>query len=344
MLELEVVRDGLAIGRRVDDNRASWFDEDESELPAGTGRRRLRILLAAAALPWLVVGALVLRPGALPSAPTPGPATVESDSVPDDSVPPDDAAWPDGPGHGDQPSPPGSGEAGADEPSELGTPNEAGEIAIAEIRGDWRLGPEDGDLAAIATVVARAWLTGMEPILPLDGIVPDPGGYAEHLVVDGIERPDAGAAVVTLTAVVLAASDDGFDARVRRVAVPLVVTGDGVRPAGVPWWLPEPDLDLAHVEVTPIDDPTEQLAAAEAIAAASYGNVELRGLGRTAGWAWVADVVATTPGGAQVDGPVWLRRHLGGFVVAGTPPPSSPPANGPPESDPPPAADEEVTP
>ncbi len=281
----------------MDDRDSPWFD-DEDGLARGDGRRRIRLLLAAATVPWLVVVLLVVRQAG--EVPEPVGETAADPVAADE--PPQPAA------------------VATDDADEATDPVEV--LSLTEIRGDWRMGVGDGDVAAVAVLVARAWLTGVDPILPINGFDPYPDGYAEHLVVEAIERPDAGAAIVTLTAIVLEPDANGLAATPRRLAVPLMLD-DGVHPAGEPWWLPEPVLEPVTVELEPVSDPEEQLAAAEALTAAGYLDVELLTLGNADGWPWIAQVRARTPGGAVVEGPVWLRRHLHGFVVVGTPLPDT---------------------
>lgn len=296
-----------------------WIDH-----PDGTGRvRRARpLLLIAASLPWLLVAGLLLLPGRGtpgqdrpavdqdratlesldpdPGAPDPGaPAPVSRD--PDDGDPDDGATRPSG-------TPPTTS-APPD-----GGPGRSPDLEVTERRGRWRVEPGIEEAAALAVVVARAWLTGLEPVLAVDGVAPaEPDGYAEHLVVEAVEQPGTDAAVVTVVGIVLGGDD--LEARVRRVAVPVSLRSDGPRIAGRPWELPAPSLEIDEPERRRIDDPDERLAASEALLAAGIGEHALVALHDTPGWPVIAEV--------QVDGSastssVWLRRHLDGFVVSGT--------------------------
>jgi len=285
----------------VDDERTPWLDAaDGEEAPGWSGRRRFQVLVAAASLPWLVVAVVVLSPGG--DEPPPQPVA-DGDAV-----------------QGTADEPPSAGDA----PPGQGTDDPV--LEITELRGDWRLGPEVGDLGAVAMLVARAWLGGAGPVLSVDGLEPLTGTYLEQVAVETVERPGPGVAVVSLSAVVLEAQGEGFVARARRLAVPLAVGDVRVRPAGQPWWLPGHDLTPTTLETTPVDEEPEMLAAAQAVSDAGYQEVELVALERSGTGPWIAWVESITPEGLEVSGPVWLRRHLDGFVVVGTPPQPRPAA------------------
>jgi hypothetical protein len=319
---------------------AGWTDDDPSEdameMPeragppgwlddtpdADTPRDRRPILLVLAVLPWLVVLGLVVTP--LVGGATPVPAATETEETehprhhpdpgpderrPDTAGPPDDAVA------REDPSTPAEGEAG---------------WWIAEHRGNWRIGLGEGTTASLATAVARAWLTGLEPRLAISGIVPDRDRtYVEHLVVEAIERPADGAAVVTLLAVVLDDDEGLRSAGVQRLAVPIVETVAGPRPAGSPWRLPAPDLTPAPLVGEPVEDPELSLAAHDALEAgglADGGRLELTSLVRTSGWPWIAHVRvhpsrddADLDDGSSWEAAIWLRRHLDGFALTGVP-------------------------
>lgn len=190
-----------------------------------------------------------------------------------------------------------------------------------------RVAPDEREAAAVATLVARAWLTGVGPRLDVPGLAGPAGSYAEHLVVEAVDHPAPGAAVVTLLALVLRAEGDTYrDAEVQRVAVPLWFDGDGARPAGPPWRLPPPGLAVASPQVSEaITDPEVLAAAGEALAAAGYAVTEVVSLGRVQGWPLVVTAVATAPGSdAPAEHVVWLREHLGELVVAGSRPAPTP--------------------
>jgi hypothetical protein len=295
-----------------------WLDDDpEADAP----RDRRLILPVLAVLPWLVVLGLVLTPlvGDAPPAPASvgaedhghashHPAPQMDAGRPAATAPPADAEAP------EDPSPPTEEEAG---------------WWIAEHRGNWRIGHGEGATAALAAAVARAWLTGLEPRLAISGIVPDRDRtYAEHLVVEAIERPADGAAVVTLLAVVLDNVEDVRSAGVQRLAVPIAETVAGPRPAGSPWRLPAPDLTPAPLVGEPVEDPELSLAAHDALEAgglADGGRIELTSLVRTSGWPWIAHVRVHPSPDAELDGAspweaaIWLRRHLDGFALTGVP-------------------------
>jgi hypothetical protein len=333
-------------GDRWSDPPGDWLDEDT---PRHSGRSRRLLVLAG--LPWLVVLAVVVLPAGGPGADRPEP-----DAGPGHA--PGDAGAGTHEGHGSpQPEPGSHGTAGpAEEPStpaaepegapepgprvsapetdggpDPAPPDGAGAVPLpaaadddwwlVEQRGRWRVAAGTEEAAAMAVVVARAWLTDLDPRLTLDAIPPAGAGrYVEHLVVEAVEVPLDGHAVVTLLAVLLASEADGDDlvAQVRRLAVPVAFDGDGARPGGSPWWLPGPSLEARPPTVTPVDDPDERLAAAEALVAAGYDEVSLERLERTAGPAVLATVSARTPDGEPIDGTVWLRRHVERYVVAGT--------------------------
>jgi hypothetical protein len=318
-----------------------WLDDAPPEAPRG----RRSLLLALAVLPWLAVLALLLRP----AAPTPitdplahelapaegdgsparfpgtAPGTTRApDDAPDVTSPRDPSAGSHGTGADGTEGEAGTGPTASPVPDAGSVPEEGGWWST-EQRGNWRLAPGDGATAAIATAVGRAWLTEVAPRLEVTGI--EPAGartYAEHLAVEAVERPAAGAAVVTLLAVVLYA-DAEHTAEVQRVAVPIAETPDGPRPAGSPWRLPAPDLTVTPLDASPVDDPPLVLEALEALEAAGFGEgrpLEVTTLERTDGWPWVAHVrISDTEAGADPrwEGSVWLRRHLDGFALSGVP-------------------------
>jgi hypothetical protein len=298
-----------------------WLDDAEDPPP----RRRRTALLVLAVLPWLVVLSALVSPRLAPT-PTPGGDDPDAGS---------DAATGDHDGHADAPAPdaagvgvpestlPGAGEGAA--PAEGTDPVEPG-WWLPEHRDNGRPGPGDGVTASVAVAVARAWLTGLPPRLEVGGITPaGDEGYVEHLAVEAIERPEAGAAVVTLLAVLLEVGEEQT-ADVRRLAVPLVEEAGGPRPGGSPWWLPAPDLAAVPVDGEPVDDPALLAAATAAIHGAGLDHLEVVALERTFRWPWIARVRADgsrAPDG-EADGAVWLRRHLDGFALAGEPLPRAP--------------------
>lgn len=264
----------------------AWLDDDPDPPPPRSWRRP--VVLAAAVVPWLVIAAMLLRPAPTTSdAPQATPGLTPSPTS-DTSTPP--AA----PAHATAEPTPGAG-----------TLSSAG-----------RLTPGPGDAGALAVVAARAWLTDVGPRLD-EGLAPlgeAEATYLEHVTVEAVDWPAPGAAVVSLLAVTLDVEDGAYrDARVRRLAVPVRLDAQGAAIAGDPWWLPAPDLSTDTLRATEAVDDTDLLAAAaEALETAGVEG-ELTGLQRTAGWPWLASVDAE--GGSQL---VWLRPHLGGFVVAGS--------------------------
>ncbi|MEX2324713.1 MAG: hypothetical protein WD576_03100 [Nitriliruptoraceae bacterium] len=260
-----------------------WFDDHNDGYQQ---RRRRWLIIAAAIVPWAVVlGLLVLRGGGDVDAVGEPSASFSSSADPQQ--------------HDRQ------------HPAAAGS-----ELTVHQLQGNWRSTPGADAAAAVATMVARSWITGVAPQLDLIGR-PDTHAamYAEHLTVEAIEQIDQTLAVVTLLASVF---DGELRVAIRRLAVPIWTGQSTVRPAGQPWWLPEVELDSAPLSGEVVDDPQLILAAAEAISAAGYQNVELTQLERTDAWPWRATVRATTPAGMQVTTPVLLRQHVDRFVVAGT--------------------------
>lgn len=275
---------------------AAW-EEPEPPPPA----RRTPWLLVAGVVPWLVL-AVVLAGRGTGAAPAPAAsADPVAGAVPGDA--PLDGSAPAG----------GVATAPTTPPGRI-------------IASGGRTAPDEREATAAAVVVARAWLTGVGPALDLAGARPEPARYAEHLVVEAIDHPAPGAVVVTVLAVLLHAEGDRYDAaEVRRLAVPLWFDADGARPAGAPWALPAPTFPGAPPATEPVADPDVALLAADALDAAGYAVDEVVSIGRTDGWPLVATVVARAPGRSQPDTHVvWLRRHLGRLVVAGTRPTPAP--------------------
>jgi hypothetical protein len=306
--------------------RPGWLDDD----PPPTAPRR-PLLLVLAVVPWVVVAVLLVRP--LGGAPDPAdvPVATEERHGPVGGPEPDAPSLdPDGTfDHTGEPTEdpvdrdaPGRGDV-ADDAAHAPPRTEGGADAgssgwsITEHRATWRIAPGDGATAAVAVAWARAWLTGLDPQLADAELEPiDDATYAEHLVVEAVERPEAGAAVVTVVAVLLRTG--GQAATVERLAVPVVEpAGEAPRPAGRPWWLPAPDLGATPLTLEEVDDPELSLAAAEALAGAGL-DAQLVALGRTEAWPWIA-VVQGQHGDAGPLQEIWLRRHLDGFAVTGLP-------------------------
>ena len=291
-----------------EDARPAWLAVDD--LPpadAAPTRSRGPWLFAAAAIPWLVVVALLVRPtGPAPDATVPVPFP-----SPTATPTPADAAT-GGPG-----SP---AEASGDDELTATITSSGALIAV-----------DEDEARAVAVVAARRWLTTVGPGASAPGTSAD-AVYAEHLVVEGVDHPAPGAAVVTVRAVVLRVEGGDYGAtEVRRVAVPLRFDAGGASPAGMPYALPVDDRTPVPIETTAaIEDPDLLLLAGEALAAAGYRDISVVALHRTTSWPLVvtAEVsVDDTPASRLT---VWLRPHLGRLVVAGTRPRPAPAASPPP--------------
>ena len=321
-----------------------WTAGDLSDDPEEGDRppRRSRLLLVLAAAPWLVVVWLLGSPGTPPAPDAGEPAAADAGEPAAPASPAGDPA--DGAGHHDaeaadvQPAPvhdppPGpaptgpvadvAGDGPASDPDPGASDPDPGMsdpdpgLVLLEQRGRWRVEAGAEEAAALAVVVARAWLTDHEPRLAIADLAPpEVGRYAEHLVVEAVESTSPDLTVVTLLAVLLDGQDE-LTTTVRRVAVPIALDVRGARPAGAPWWLPGPSLTPAPPTTRPLEDAAELLDAVDALQAAGYEDVTLDRLEDLGGTAAVATVTARTPDGERVDGPVVLRRHVDRYVVAG---------------------------
>jgi hypothetical protein len=308
-----------------------WIEDDDEP------RRKPRSVLgivAIAAVPWLIVAGVVLFPDRdRPPSPESGAAGHGSLEHPTDGeVAEGDVGVTEGNGD-DEPSPTLSdptSEAGA--VTEEATPDGASAEARSASRdGDAPgapLAPADASagyaldrrLAATATVVARAWATGVDPHLDVPGVTPVAGArYAEHVAVESIERPGSEFAVVTLIAVVLEDLEDGLGAELRRIAVPLAIEDEVPRLAGIPWWLTPPGIETAEPTRQLVPSAEVDAEAEAALLAAGYREVEVAAGYRTAGWPWVVEVVGLAPGGETIAGELWLRLQGDRFVLAGEP-------------------------
>jgi hypothetical protein len=300
----------------------TWLGAEPDE-DADRSERRQRRLLVVAVAPWLIVLALVLSDRA-PGTPAGEPgAHAEAGTSQAGGGP---AAQPDladelsshHQADGELPAP----QAGRPEPdARTRIPGSIFDPASSAVSSR---DPDPRGAAALAIVIARAWLTDVSPRLPLPGIEPAGGDrYAEHLVVEAVESPSSDAAVATVLAVLLEEGDP-LSTRVKRIAVPLALDPDGIRPGGQPWWLPPPDLTVRDLRTTPVDDPVAFAAATDALTRAGYLDVVVESLSASPGWPTRAIVRAMTPDGEQVAGPIWLRRHADGYAVAGTTPSDGP--------------------
>lgn len=331
-----------------------WFDGREpDEGTARAPRPRKQLLTVLAAVPWLIVAAIL----ALPLGGDPAPdgdgdglaAQVDPPSPPHDVAHgPGDADGAEvadtptgaGPGPADQEGPLGSDSAaagsGATDSSAPGRATDnwatgvgavgAGAtgdggadppvLALEELRGRWRVAPGEEELVALAVVLARAHLTGIGPGLEVEGAEPLAESYAEHLVVEAVEHPSPSTAVVTVLAVLLIDPSTGPSrVELRRLAVPLTRTEDVPATGGPPWELPPPSLPVpAAVELEPVEDPSLVAAADTALAVAGLGDQRTTALATAPGW----PLVATTIDDQGEERSLWLRRHLEGLVVAGS--------------------------
>jgi hypothetical protein len=295
----------------------SWLSEDDDAAEPTSPTRRW-LLLAAATLPWLVLGGLLatgaLSTGAAPSADT--ARVADTDPAVDAGTPaPSDhpAAAHEAPPATPAPAAADDAPAGPADRDRLGvdlTPPAAGPSQEA---------------AALAVVIARAWLTDVGPRLRVEGVDPRPDQYLEQAVVESVTVHDD-LAVVGLLAVVLGRDGDHYgEVAVRRVAVPIGLTSSGPRPAGRPWWLPDPDLRLAPPRLEVLEDPDLGVATAEVLAAHGYGDVEIVRLATHGSGLLVAELSARLDDEREVEGPVWLRMTPSGPQLVGAAEPPLPP-------------------
>lgn len=282
----------------VTDDGPTWFDDELDD--ARRPRRRVWLVLAAATLPWLVVATLVVRGGPTASAADAPAAPAPAGTVDDTAAAPRDRTAP------------------VDGPDD--TAPTAGSADLAAIAGVG--GPSSGDVTAVATAVARAWLSDAGPDLTVDGVDPDRRAYLEHVTTRRVALPSETTAVVTLSVVLLVRDDDRYvETVVRHVAVPLTVTDEGVRPAGAPWWLPdETVLTPAPPRSTTVDDAEHHVAATRALEGAGYEDVELHELAHGDDELAIATVSARTASGEVVAGEVWLARLDETYLALGVDP------------------------
>jgi hypothetical protein len=262
-----------------------WLEDDP---PARTPSRRALAIGAAAVVPWLALAAIVLGP--------------------DRAGPTEPAGEVDG-----QPAAIGAPNGGADHTSL--DPATLDDVTIVQLQGGWRDVPGSTAAGAVAVLTARAWLDEAAPRLDIEGLAPTGDVRVEELAVEAVEQLDAELAVASLLVVIVRGDPTGSE--LRRVAVPLHVDGTTPRPAGPPWWLPEPVLRVEPLAGELVEDPSLTLEAVEALERAGYRDVSLHSLERTSSWPWRARIDAVTSAGLRVDTPVLLRRHPQGFAVAG---------------------------
>ncbi|HEX9889827.1 MAG TPA: hypothetical protein VGA69_10145 [Nitriliruptorales bacterium] len=272
----------------------TWPADETDAAGDRTGRRWL--LLASATVPWIVVLALLVRPGpvavraaeplgtpaATPSSsPTAGPPATTTTHAPEDLDP---------------------------DPMTLTASSSA------------RHTPDVGDAITTAVLVARAWFSGPGPTaIPVAAdLAGDHPGYVEHLWVEAVDAPWRGQVVVTLGLLVLEPHGDELVPTARRLAVPVQLDRAGARAAGAPYLLPDPTVSFDPLAFQPVDDPDAANAAVDALTDAGYAVTEVVSLARSDGWPWAVTFVGSALDGSEpAERTVWLRPHLGAFVVAG---------------------------
>lgn len=307
------------------DDAPPWID---GEPPRPRPRRGL--LLAAATLPWLVLGVVVFGPSAareelrdtatavtVPGEEAPGPAgTLER---PGDDRDPSLDRDPDGAASGH------AGHASSDPAPDLGgvpgapLPDDAPTARTTEVT--------DGDVAAVATATVRAWLSeDGSPALRVDGVTPISGHYLEHATARRIEVVGPDHAVVTVAVLLLDRDGDRWAGlRSTDVLVPVTITATDAHPAGAPWWGPR-DVSLAPRPLTTVveDDPALAAELARVLGDAGYRDVEVRQVAGADDGVLEVDLRATGPHGIELDGPLWVVRTSTGLHVLGAGPPPRP--------------------
>lgn len=302
------------------DDLARWLDDEEPESRPRPSRRAWGIALAV--LPWVVVLGLVISgwgAGERLDDPVERPAGLGGDDTEAadhrrDAPAPGPAAAPAPPEHETSP---GVGPGATESSAPAGPSGATSGRAIDERAA-----------AALAVVVARGWLTDVGPTLEVADVPRTDDHYLEQATVERVEAHGS-TAVVTLLAVVLRRDGDRYhDVAAHRIAVPVAIGPDGPRPAGAPWWLPDPVLTRsAPGDREPASTETA-LAVAEALSAAGL-DAEVHAVERTGDWL-VAEISAGLADGRRVEGPVWLRDDSHGPRLAGVPTSSAttPPSTG----------------
>jgi hypothetical protein len=177
-------------------------------------------------------------------------------------------------------------------------------LVLREVRGGWRVAPGVEEAAALALLVGHAW----RPASPAGG--DDVGGTSQLriVVIEAVEQPGPGAAVITL---LIAPEGLTGGATVHRVAVPVLIGEDGAALGGSPWELPPPVHGRRELSGAATDDPDLLRSARLALDAVGLDGSSLIALEATDGWPFIARTVA---------GPhPWLRWHVDRFVVTGLP-------------------------
>ncbi len=307
--------------RAEDDTDTSW--EERSWAIAGEDRPGMRLRpLAIVAACGLALAGLVLVTGRGTDATASAPPEVTTSAGQDVG-----GATTGDPSPLDAPHPPEPAVPG----DAYGNGGQSG-FTITELQGDWRSTPGIRAAESVAMLVARSWLSTSAADLDISGLSTSQiGGWVEQLAVEATEQLDPHLVVVTLVATVY--DNDADVVRQLRLGVPVRLGREQANVAGEPWLLPELPLDLEPPATDPVDDHHHLDAAYAALIGAGYTDVEIQSLERTDSWPWRAHVSARTAHGYEVATPVLLRRHLDGFVVAGTVLHPATPASSPHEDD-----------
>jgi hypothetical protein len=286
----------------------TWLSEDDDEDRPPGGRRW--VLAALATLPWLVVVALLLTgvgPGDRPSSPEVRRTAPSAEAAATPSDVEDGAPAGGGAAGGEARDATASGDDEERSSAPSGAEEHTAEPAAV-----------DPAVAALASAVARAWLTDVGPRLQIEGVQPQADRYLEQAMVEAVDEHD-GLAVATVLALVLERDGERYvDVALQRLAVPLRLTDAGPRPAGPPWWLPDPDVRPHLPEAAPEHDPDLALATAELLAEHAYEDVEITHLARQGGGWLIAEVTGRLPDGRPLLGPVWLRETPSGPRLLGS--------------------------
>ena len=177
-------------------------------------------------------------------------------------------------------------------------------LLLREVRGGWRVEPGVEEAAALALIVGHGWRP--DRVASEDDMGDD--GSRRIVIVEAVEQPGAGAAVITL---LIAPRGVLVGAPLHRVAIPVVIDADGASLGGAPWELPRPAHDRRPLDGVAIDEPALVASARRALDAVGHDGASLVALEATVGWPFIA----RTSTGAQL----WLRWHIDGFVVSGLP-------------------------
>lgn len=300
----------------AEDDPLGWdlFDDADEEDDGPPRGRRGRLLLVAAVVPWLLVGAVLVRTPSDP--PDASPATSETGH--DEHGPPAEAPL----------ATAGASEDGTtvDGPADPWPATSDGEWSDAPVFTEpdalilgGRVSAGAGEAAAVGLLVAREWLGDIGVSVATDLGSDASGTYVEHLIAEDVDLPAPGAAVVTVVAVVLTVEGDAYGgAELVRLAVPVRLDREGARPAGAPWRLPPPDLRVDDLDTTEVDEPAIATDAGAALIAAGYEVVEVVSIATSDGWPLVVTVEAIAPGETTARRhDVWVRQHLDRLVVAG---------------------------